>query len=665
MDQGLWTLENSKMQAVFQLTPGGNFGLVRIVDSEHKHTWEPNPETAVSPIRLTLDSSAYDASTAFRFVRTWSEPIPRNGFRQHIVLRDMAQRFELTLNLDLFARQPFLQYQVNIRNLQRVQAWLQAADLLPWSFDSTGRTLRTFRVNQWVNYGKTGNFEPLMETLAVDGGPVAVSSGAHGLHCGWLVVRDGRNRGLISGWEFDGRLLATAEQHSDPASLELSAPIQNLYHPIPARGTMDLPAAFVGVFEGDWDEAGYRTQKFSEAVLAEPQPEARFPYVIWDSWKYQEHIQEATLRQEADLAAQTGIELFVLDLGWAAQIGDWHADPAKFPSGLRAFSDYVHSLGMKFGLHFPLAEAMRTAPVLMQNPDWTATTDEGYFDALSLCLSHQPVQKWVVDQAVRMIDEYGVDWILQDGENMVKNCIKSTHTHDPRDSNFANSVEGLNAVIAAVQAARPQVHWENCEDGGNMMTFNMVKNYVTSIAADDSGALTTRQAVYGVTYPFSPRYADRYMPDEELNTYITRSFMFGGPWIFMNRLTQMQPASLDLARSEVQLYKSIRQRVAAGRVYHLTARPVETRVDALQSYDETTDRSIVFVWRPTAPNNLRIHLRGLRADAVYRVTFQDSPRRLTLTGAQLMNDGFVPRLPGMWTADIVYVDPVAPFTPAE
>ena len=111
-----------------------------------------------------------------------------------------------------------------------------------------------------------------------------------------------------------------------------------------------------------------------------------------------------------------------------------------------------------------------------------------------------------------MIDEYHLDWILQDGENMVKECTKTTHTHDPADSNYANAVDGLNAVVPAIQEARPNVYWENCENGGNMMTFNMVKNYVTSITNDASGSLSSRRAVYGATYPFPPRYAERYMP---------------------------------------------------------------------------------------------------------------------------------------------------------
>ena len=153
----------------------------------------------------------------------------------------------------------------------------------------------------------------------------------------------------------------------------------------------------------------------------------------------------------------------------------------------------MHSLGMKFGLHFALAEADPASPVLQDHPDWTATDDSNYFGATSLCLSNQPAQDWLIQEGIRMIDEYHVDWILQDGQNMVKQCTKSTHTHDPADSNYANAVQGINAVVSAIQQARPNVFWENCENGGNMMTFNMVKSYVTSITNDASGSLASRR----------------------------------------------------------------------------------------------------------------------------------------------------------------------------
>ena len=118
---------------------------------------------------------------------------------------------------------------------------------------------------------------------------------------------------------------------------------------------------------------------------------------------------------------------------------------------------------------------------------------------------------------------------------MVKQCTKTTHTHDPADSNYANAVQGINAVVSAIQQARPNVFWENCENGGNMMTFNMVKSYVTSITNDASGSLASRLAVYGATYPFPPRYAERYMPESDgFTPYATHSYRFGGPWVLMN-----------------------------------------------------------------------------------------------------------------------------------
>jgi alpha-galactosidase len=442
--------------------------------------------------------------------------------------------------------------------------------------------------------------------------------------------------------------------------VELSAAVSELSRVLQPKEQFQVPAAFLGVFRGDWDEAGYRTHRFAEAAVARQLPDQGFPYVMWDSWKYQTHIDENTLRNNAQHAARLGVEVFVVDLGWARQIGDWHEAPEKFPSGLRALSDYVHALGMKFGLHLPLAEASMKAPVLISNPDWRSSESYGYFDAESLCLSHRPVREWIVREVIRIIDDYQVDWILQDGENMVKKCVKTTHSHAPFDSNYSNSVDGLNAVVGALLAQRPAVHWENCEDGGAMMTYNMVRNYVTSIAADDSGPMTTRQAVYGITYPFPPRYADRYMPDEELGHYITRSFMFGGPWILMNRLPSMREEDLELLAREIALFKTFRTRIRDGKVLHLTARPAENRIDAIASYHLETDTAIAFVFRAEAPAaSYRVRLSTLKPEATYRIRFQEDWRLLTMTGRQISDAGIRVNLPGMWTCDIVYVEPLS------
>jgi hypothetical protein len=649
-----WLLSNGAVEAEFQLHPSGRLEFHRLTDLLAKNTWSAG--TWSSPIRFHAKDVQFAPDMAWKLISQSRRPVPRAGFRQSIVLDDLRGIGRTTLELEMYQGQPVLRYRIRFRNLGTSTVYISALDVLPWIFADEGRAYRAFQVNQWVNYGKNGNFEPLASAISPGGAPVVVQSGAHGQHCGWLALRDSADRGIFAGWEFDGRADASI-RHDSSRLLHLSAPILEMRHPVAPDEEFTAPAAFVGLFQGDWDDAGNATKRFTESVIAQPAPED-FPYVVWDSWGYQTNIREDEMMRNAEIAARLGVQLFVLDLGWARSIGDWRPDPRKFPLGLKPLSDYVHSLGMKFGLHFPLAEAANNSPVLQQNPSWRSTNSYGYFEAESLCLSHRPVRDWIVQEATRIIDEYGVDWILQDGENMVKRCTRTDHTHDPRDSNYANAVDGLNYVVSTVQRRRPQVRWENCEDGGNMMTFNMVRNYVTSIAADDSGPLTTRQAVYGITYPFSPRYADRYMPDEELGTYITRSFMFGGPWIFMNRLATMRPIDLAFAASEINVYKSIRQRVSEGRVFHLTGRPSETSFDVIESYHDATDTAVVFAYRAESPVAQRpVRLRGLRPDGLYTVRFLEDSRRPLLTGRILMERGLNIRLPEPWMADIAFVEP--------
>ncbi|MEX2262424.1 MAG: alpha-galactosidase [Bryobacteraceae bacterium] len=658
-EQRIWNIGNRSIHAVFQLTPEGRFEFRSLTNPQTGDAWVAPADRPVSPIRLQVGTQMIDAETSFRLVGQAARSIDRRGYRQLIVLDDTSGLGRIRLELEVYQNQPALRYSVRFQNRQGSEVKVTLADMLPWSFDDRSQSFQTFRVNQWVDGGRRGNFEPLTDPLSPDGAPVELVSGAHGQHCAWLVLRDGGNRGVFAGWEFDGRADISVRHNGEQGAVDLSGVVQELNHPLPPNEEFRVPPAFIGLFAGDWDDASYATQRFAEAAIAAPADDANFPYVIWDSWKYQQNIDERTLRHNAEIAAGLGVEVFVVDLGWARHIGDWHPDPRKLPSGLRALSDYVHDLGMKFGLHIPFAEASAQSPVLRQNPGWTSSESYGYFEAESLCLSHQPVREWVTSEIVRMIDDYGVDWILQDGENMVKHCTKRTHTHDPGDSNYSNAVDGLNAVVEAARRERPHVVWENCEDGGNMMTYNMVRNYATSIAADDSGPMTTRQAVYGVTYPFPPRYSDRYMGEELLDRYITRSYMFGGPWIFMTRFPLFRQEDLELAASEIEIYKSIRGRIRSGRVFHLTGRPSETGIDALQSYHEATDTSVVMAFRAEAAPRQRIfRLRGLKPDQTYTVRFQEDRRLLVLTGRQIMREGVRVVFPTMWSAEIVYVEPV-------
>ena len=657
-DQNSWTLSNGLIRATFQLTAEGFFLTQQISDLTSGDQWAPCLNRPASPIRLQADSDIFDASTQFFLVNQYSASITPGGVRQSIVLQDVKGRAQLTVILELYNDYPVLRYGVKYKNLTQAATHITSISMVPWTFDDLGKRYTAFRVNQWSVVSKPEDFQPLQSLLDTSGSVIQVYSGSAGQQCGWLALRDSDQRGLFTGWEFDGLTKTTVRQDGSKGYVQFSSALLDLNHPVPAQSEFQVPFAFIGLFHGDWDEAGYRTQRFVESVLAKPAPDFKtFPYVSWDSWAYQDKIDEQTLRRNATIAADLGVQLFIVDLGWASSIGNWHADPAKFPGGLDALSDYVHSLGMKFGLHFALAEADPASPVLQDHPDWTATDDSSYFGAKSLCLSNQPTQDWLIQEGIRMIDEYHVDWILQDGQNMVKQCTKTTHTHDPADSNYANAVQGINAVVSAIQQARPKVFWENCENGGNMMTFNMVKSYVTSITNDASGSLASRLAVYGATYPFPPRYAERYMPESDGYTpYATHSYRFGGPWVLMNALANLQADKLAFLKSQIQNYKNQRTDISAGKVFHILS-PEANATDVIQSFNAETNTAIAVVTRAAAgsPSYL-FRPKGLDTQQRYTVWFEIDPSVYSQTGGQLMSNGFRVKLPVPYSSEVVHIE---------
>ncbi|MHC4131708.1 MAG: NPCBM/NEW2 domain-containing protein [Planctomycetota bacterium] len=85
------------------------------------------------------------------------------------------------------------------------------------------------------------------------------------------------------------------------------------------------------------------------------------PPMGWNSWNaFETDIDEEKIKQIADAMVDSGMRdsgyiYLVLDDGWMADSrdnnGNLTADPNKFPSGMKAIGDYIHSKGLKFGLY--------------------------------------------------------------------------------------------------------------------------------------------------------------------------------------------------------------------------------------------------------------------------------------------------------------------------
>jgi alpha-galactosidase len=84
------------------------------------------------------------------------------------------------------------------------------------------------------------------------------------------------------------------------------------------------------------------------------------PPMGWNSWnKFQGNVSETLIKSVADAIStngmkEAGYQYVVIDDCWQVARdanGNILADPQRFPSGIKALADYVHSRGLKFGIY--------------------------------------------------------------------------------------------------------------------------------------------------------------------------------------------------------------------------------------------------------------------------------------------------------------------------
>ena len=98
----------------------------------------------------------------------------------------------------------------------------------------------------------------------------------------------------------------------------------------------------------------------SSLLYAQDKGLASTPPMGWNSWnKFGCNVSEDMIRQMADGMVKSGMkdagyQYVVIDDCWQVSRdanGNIVADPQRFPSGIKAVADYVHSLGLKFGIY--------------------------------------------------------------------------------------------------------------------------------------------------------------------------------------------------------------------------------------------------------------------------------------------------------------------------
>jgi alpha-galactosidase len=120
------------------------------------------------------------------------------------------------------------------------------------------------------------------------------------------------------------------------------------------------------------------------ATAARARRDAEFQ-VGWCSWyHYFDDITEEALRANLAMAAEFPFDVFQLDDGYQAAIGDWLDTNDKFPSGLPAVAAAIRDAGYRPGIWLAPFLAAPDSQIAREHPDWLAQFRPG-----------KPLKAWV------------------------------------------------------------------------------------------------------------------------------------------------------------------------------------------------------------------------------------------------------------------------------
>jgi hypothetical protein len=604
-----------------------------------------------------------------------------------------------------------IEHSVSIQNLEQEPVWLPLQPSLRFDWEVAPKAaLQRFWVEKGADIPSPGgtHLDPLL-----DGDPWQGTSSTYAIPTPgrpremipYVLVDEPTSdrRGWYVGIEFSGRTRITLERVG--ASLRGEAGLDPNPGPyrtrVPPGGAFETPTIFIGAFRGGPDEAGNILRPWVRAVLNDPRTLAdpSYPLLVNNSWGSGMAVDEALAHRMIEQSARLGLEMFHLDAGWFRDVGDWQANPNKFPHGIASVADFAHQHGLKFGLWVDWTQAgtsNQAGALNVADPavkDWLiADPPAGWkhsepFKGITIDLGVPAAKLWAERELERIVSDYHLDMLEHDGYLVAQGSSRVDHPAAPpdpatlriyEDSGFL-WVSGSNSTDVSYHATRayyaiyeelrrhhPALLLEVCNDGGRMVDFGSAARGDYFSVTDTYDPLANRRAFYDASYLLPSAMLESYVagypaPRIENLRYVLRSGMLG--WFsLMLDASQWSAEQREAATREFALYKSkLRPLIRAADLYHVTDRPDGVHWDGIEYYSASLGRGVLYAFRGSTSDlpTHRFRLRGLKRAAHYRLYFEDTPAANgELTGEALMQMGVDVSLALPLSSDLIFFEEV-------
>jgi alpha-galactosidase len=182
---------------------------------------------------------------------------------------------------------------------------------------------------------------------------------------------------------------------------------------------------------------------------------ARIAAPLWCSWtNFGHRIDDALIREQADIAAKCGFAVIQLDDGWQQDRLGTTPDPKKFPD-FNATCDYIRSKGMRLGLWVSCFRS-RAADDFKALPDAAISPEVQRLDGVAMSFASRWNQYYAND-LVYLHDRYGATYFKQDFPNIQFGDLAAGHQSRTRKESLLRGLRGLLESQTLLRKLAPDV----------------------------------------------------------------------------------------------------------------------------------------------------------------------------------------------------------------
>ncbi len=454
-----------------------------------------------------------------------------------------------------------------------------------------------------------------------------------------------------------------------PAPLRLIAPGE----------TIISPEVHLGPLHGTFDTAVAQWHQHMRTSVIPPRPKGREMYTVAGRC-----VEEKGdwIKREIDIAAEMGVEAFMVDAGWygdnfdvqnawCENRGDWFEGDWLPAGGIKGLRDYTRGKGLLFGLWHEAEALSRNTRLFKKHPDWMLTTDDNRectsnFIGGTLNLAHPDAAKYFEDSIVEIIkgyqlDVYKLDYNVQTGEG--GQSVREGYA----EAEIWRHTEAVHRAYDRILKECPGVCLENCAGGGGRNDLGMLSRFHYACQSDWSVLPYSIRCINALTFFIPPEslcYYHNHIQHAhqvgDLDAHL-RVALFALP-IFVGFGSQGANRSTKYfakIRRYIGLHKGFCRPVLAGHpvVHHHTPdigllTPAEWCVLEYACPDRSRGYAGVFRIL-NGSGKYRLHLRGVDAGADYEVTLDNAGQTFRMSGSELALIGLPITLDSALTSELV------------